>query len=599
MALLRRQGIRTIIFLDDLLVMGQSKEEMVSQVEEILHFFQLLGFVINQEKSVLSPSHTIQFLGFIVDSALMVISLPQKKVVDITKACQAALLQGTLSVRDLSRLIGQMSATMRAVLPGPLCYRKLQRIKNQELSRSHSFESMVTLDDSAKEELLWWVHQVTTWNGRAIISQTPDLVVETDASLLGWGAVSGEVRTGGLWSEKERTQHINCLELMAGALAVRTFAKHKRNIHVRLRMDNKTAIFYINRMRGTRSQSMVQPACQLWQWCLQRGITYSAEYLPGAKNERADEESRTMQSSAEWMLNAQVFKCIMQVMGVDGRCIGSENICKAQKEYPCTITNGQQNGNLLHKPYEGNPIPEHGAASLSAMAVVSPEGDNLFSRVFTRGKERESRRRITNHAIFSRMDAECSSVQMHNAGDGSMPDRLVCNTSQSSVRPLRELAARSICHGNRCLPDYLEELSGVRISTLCPSWQVSSKDSSGGKHGGPSGPSVGDTMVVSIPPPAPNRLSSVTPSSPGPSERSIREKAPPIASTSAAVGRLECLRGQHLAAGLSERSSKLIRAGRSGSTNTTYNLVGKGGIAGVSRGKLIPFRVTSNHFWTF
>ena len=45
----------------------------------------------------------------------------------------------------------------------------------------------------------------------------------------------------GLWSEKECTQHINCLELMAGALAVRTFAKHKRNIHVQLRMDNKTA----------------------------------------------------------------------------------------------------------------------------------------------------------------------------------------------------------------------------------------------------------------------------------------------------------------------------------------------------------------------
>ena len=272
---------------------------MVSQVKEILHFLQLLGFVINQEKSVLSPSQTIQFLGFIVDSALMVISLPQKKVVDMTKACQAALLQGTLSVRDLSRLIGQMSATMRAVLPAPLCYRNLQRIKNQELSRSHSFEAMVTLDDSAKEELLWWVHQLTTWNGRAILSQTPDLVVETDASLLGWGAVPEGMRTGGLWSEKERTQHINCLELMAGALAVRTFAKHKRN--------------------------------------------------------------------------------------------------------PCTITNGQQNGNLLHKPYGGNPIPEYGTASLSAMAVVSPERDNSFSRVFTRGKERDSRRRIMNHAIFSRM----------------------------------------------------------------------------------------------------------------------------------------------------------------------------------------------------
>ena len=40
-----------------------------------------------------------------------------KKVEDIAKACQAALLQGTLSVRVLSRLIGQMSATMQAVLP--------------------------------------------------------------------------------------------------------------------------------------------------------------------------------------------------------------------------------------------------------------------------------------------------------------------------------------------------------------------------------------------------------------------------------------------------------------------------------------------------
>ena len=41
-----------------------------------------------------------------------------------------------------------------------------------------------------------------------------------------------------------------------------------------------------------------------------------------------------------------------------------------------------------HKLYGRNPIPEPGAASLSTMAVVSPERDNSFSRVFTRGRER-------------------------------------------------------------------------------------------------------------------------------------------------------------------------------------------------------------------
>ena len=111
-----------------------------------------------------------------------------------------------------------------------------------------------------------------------------------------------------------------------------------------------------------------------------------------------------------------------QLLGVDGRCTGSENICKAQKEYPCATTNGQQNGNLLCKPHGGNPSPEPGAASLSSMAVVPPERDNSFSRVSPRGKQWDSRQGIMNHAILSRMDAECPSVHVHNAGDGSMPD---------------------------------------------------------------------------------------------------------------------------------------------------------------------------------
>ena len=45
-------------------------------------------------------------------------------------------------------------------------------------------------------------------------------------------------------------------------------------------MDNKTAIAYINRMGGTRSHTFSQVACNLWHWCLQRGITLSAEHQP-------------------------------------------------------------------------------------------------------------------------------------------------------------------------------------------------------------------------------------------------------------------------------------------------------------------------------
>ena len=82
-----------------------------------------------------------------------------------------------------------------------------------------------------------------------------------------------------------------------------------------LKMDNKTAIFYINKMGGTRSHLVAHTACQLWQWCLQRGITLSAEHLPGSSNIIADRESRLLHSSEEWMLNRGIFSWMMEVLG--------------------------------------------------------------------------------------------------------------------------------------------------------------------------------------------------------------------------------------------------------------------------------------------
>ena len=79
-----------------------------------------------------------------------------------------------------------------------------------------------------------------------------------------WGAV---VRRG------TGTAH-QPLGVKRGCNGCENVRKHERNTHVRLRMNNKTT--------------------------MNNGI--------------ADEESRTMQSSAEWKLNPQVFICILQAM---------------------------------------------------------------------------------------------------------------------------------------------------------------------------------------------------------------------------------------------------------------------------------------------
>ena len=41
------------------------------------------------------------------------------------------------------------------------------------------------------------------------------------------------IATGGHWAENESRPHINVLELTAGFIGLKTFAKKKENIHIR------------------------------------------------------------------------------------------------------------------------------------------------------------------------------------------------------------------------------------------------------------------------------------------------------------------------------------------------------------------------------
>ena len=90
-------------------------------------------------------------------------------------------------MRDLARLIGRMTATSPAILQAPLRYRNLQRLKIQALHRTQFSEAIVVLDLDTKGELDWWITSMISQNGKSILTQEPDLTMEADASLLGWG----------------------------------------------------------------------------------------------------------------------------------------------------------------------------------------------------------------------------------------------------------------------------------------------------------------------------------------------------------------------------------------------------------------------------
>ena len=82
-AMMRRSGIRCVIYLDDLILLHQEPVVLQHQLQMTISLLQNLGFIIKWEKLVINPTRQIGYLGFHIDSSSMTMSLPLWKSKDL------------------------------------------------------------------------------------------------------------------------------------------------------------------------------------------------------------------------------------------------------------------------------------------------------------------------------------------------------------------------------------------------------------------------------------------------------------------------------------------------------------------------------------
>ena len=163
----------------------------------------------------------------------------------------------------------------------------------------------VALSPQAQEELEWWAANVIR-SHNVLSRENPSYILTTDASKQGWGAVFGTHSTGGLWAAYESHNHINYLEFLAVFLGLQVFCRSHRDTHIRLMIDNTTAVAVVNHMGTSHSDALNALAKEVWLWCISRNIWISAAHIAGKSNERADLESRQNKTETEWMLNKSI-----------------------------------------------------------------------------------------------------------------------------------------------------------------------------------------------------------------------------------------------------------------------------------------------------
>ena len=125
MAYLHLQNIRIVAYLDDLLILNQSKTDLQKDRKKCINLLLSLGFIINVEKSNLEPSQAIVYLG---TSFLLNVGLVQPTEERIQKLQKAvwSILRGQNQATDFLHLLGIIASCIEIIPNARLFMRPIQ-----------------------------------------------------------------------------------------------------------------------------------------------------------------------------------------------------------------------------------------------------------------------------------------------------------------------------------------------------------------------------------------------------------------------------------------------------------------------------------------
>lgn len=153
--------------------MAETKHLAAQLTQLVSSTLENLGFLVNYEKSAMTPSPSMEFLAFLLDSTTMSLALPDEKVHKIQRECQKALTVSSLTLRKFARLIGLLNSSIQGFFPALLHHRHSQNVKNRHLCSPINYESEMHLSPQAREDLTWWRDSLLSWNGKDLVSGGP------------------------------------------------------------------------------------------------------------------------------------------------------------------------------------------------------------------------------------------------------------------------------------------------------------------------------------------------------------------------------------------------------------------------------------------
>ncbi len=314
----RSKGIHIHAYLDDWKIKGYDQTLVAAQGQYLVDLCKHLGWLVNIDKSMLTPSQDYQYVGIHFRLDLGLALVPTDRLESLEKMIRELLRRGGGTARTWSSIIGKMGSMIELVKMAALHRRPLQWIVQNSWDQSRdSWEKFIELQEWLVPHLEWWLDRGNTARGVPLEPFQPKLSLYTDASQWGYGATLGNRSLSGQWSKEEAGLHSNNREMLATLRAVEHFQDVIRNSSLLICSDNTTTVATINKQGGTKSWSMTEMAWNLWNKLDALNCVTKARHIPGSLNVRADAMSRMQQViSTEWSIAPEALIPVWEQWGI-------------------------------------------------------------------------------------------------------------------------------------------------------------------------------------------------------------------------------------------------------------------------------------------
>lgn len=218
---LKRRGFgKCLVYLDDFLVLGDSKQECEQAQLTLISILRSLGFYVSWKKCVV-PTQSITYLGVVFDSKNMTVSLPKDKMERLQREISFFMEKTRATKLQVQKLCGILSHCAKIVKGGRTFSQSvINLLKGWPTTRKR-----IRLPTEFKHDLYWWRDFAAVFDGKNQMikfnyGQGPSFY--TDACLSGYGCWEAKDWQAGYYGV-EITPDLSSLEQSHG---------HWVNVHV-------------------------------------------------------------------------------------------------------------------------------------------------------------------------------------------------------------------------------------------------------------------------------------------------------------------------------------------------------------------------------